>query len=220
VDPGHARAVQSILGDSAWVGGTRRFARELRRVGTRHDSLLLVGTPTDEPWHMTAHLADEARLAGLPELTPTLVRHCVPLGAPPHLSVDLSRLQAAHRGDTLLVVAPDEPGEGLLQRLDDARRHGATLFALDCDDEDLGAVAHESLTVAPLDAEVHRRDATVLRPEGPFLPADLGAAFEMAQHLVTVAVCDSAPAAGRRAGFRDRLARLLDVISGPQEPTP
>ena len=27
--------------------------------------------PTEEPWHLTAHLSDEARLSGIPELAPT-----------------------------------------------------------------------------------------------------------------------------------------------------
>jgi len=50
---------------------------------TGHDvgGLLIVGVPTEEPWHLTAHLDDQARLAREPQLAPVLVRHRVPPGA-------------------------------------------------------------------------------------------------------------------------------------------
>ena len=109
--------------------------------------LLLVGTPTQEPWHLAAHLDDESRYAGLPTLSPTLVRWSPPPGAPPHLSYGLDRLEAADRGETLFVVAPDDPTEGLLERLADARRSGATLLTIDTGDADLAGLAHDRLIV-------------------------------------------------------------------------
>jgi len=151
-----------------------------------------VGTPTYEPWHVTAHLDDEARLAGIPELAPTLVRWAAPAGAPPHLSVGLARLEAAQRGETVFVVADDTAPVPLLERVDDARRVGATILALDEGDPELDALAHEALAV----------------------PESLS--FDSGQHLVSAAAGerDAARTAGAR-GLRARLARLLDTVSGP-----
>lgn len=153
----------------------------------------MVGTPTYEPWHVTAHLDDEARLAGIPELTPTLVRWAPPAGAPPHLSVGLARLEAAQRGETLFVVADDSAPVPLLERVNDARRVGATILALDEGDPELDALAHEALAV----------------------PESLS--FDAGQHLVSAAAGERDPGAGatRRQSLRERLARLLDTVSGP-----
>jgi hypothetical protein len=193
VDVERTRALRELLGDTDWVTRSRVLARGLRRATP--GGLLLVGTRQYEPWHVTAHLADEARAAGLPGLAPTLVRHAVPPGAPAHLSVDLSRIEQADRRDTLFVVAPLSVDEGLLTRLVDARRGGATLLSLDRGDPELGSLAHERFEVAPSE----------VLPE-----ADL--AFATAQHLVSVAAGEFPvrPA----GGVRDRLARLLDAISG------
>ena len=152
----------------------------------------MVGTPDYEPWHVTAHLDDEARLAGIPELAPTLVRWAAPAGAPPHLSVGLARLEAAQRGETVFVVADDTAPVPLLERVDDARRVGATILALDEGDPELDALAHEALAV----------------------PESLS--FDAGQHLVSAAAGerDAARTAGAR-GLRARLARLLDTVSGP-----
>jgi hypothetical protein len=154
--------------------------------------LLVVGTPAYEPWHVTAHLDDEARLAGIPELAPTLVRWAPPAGAPPHLAVGLARLEAARRGETLFVVAEDSAPVPLLERVNDARRVGATILALDEGDPELDALAHEALAV----------------------PESLS--FDAGQHLVSAAAGerDAARTAGAR-GLRARLARLLDAVSGP-----
>lgn len=153
----------------------------------------MVGTPTYEPWHVTAHLDDEARLAGIPELTPTLVRWAPPEGAPPHLAVGLARLEAARRGETLFVVAEDTAPVPLLERVNDARRVGATILALDEGDPELDALAHEALAV----------------------PGSLS--FDAGQHLVSAAAGERDPVAGatRRQSLRERLARLLDTVSGP-----
>jgi hypothetical protein len=192
VDVERTRALRELLFETEWVSRSRSLARSLRRATP--GGLLLVGTPEYEPWHVTAHLADEARAAGLPGLAPILVRHQVPVGAPPHLSVDLSRLEQADRRDTLFVVAPQAAGEGLLTRLEDARRSGATLLSLDRGDLELGSLAHDRFEVAPSD----------LLPE-----ADL--AFSTAQHLVSLAAGEFPV---RPSGVRDRLAKLLDTISG------
>jgi hypothetical protein len=156
--------------------------------------LLLVGTEEYEPWHLAAHLVDEAAWSGTPELTPTLVRHRVRAGDPAHLSTGLGRIEAARRGETLLVVAPDPPGEGLLERVHDARSAGATVLALDAGDHDLQALAHEALTVPP----------------SPDLDLDT------VQHLVSASTGEnSLPAARGRRRFRDRLSRLADQLTAP-----
>ena len=192
MDVEHTRALRDLLAHTDWMSRSRAVARGLRRATP--GGLLLVGTPDYEPWHVTAHLAEEARAVGLPGLLPTLVRHEVPAGAPAHLAVDLSRLAAAGRQDTLFVVAPRSAGEGLLSRLADARKAGATLLALDRGEQELASLAHERFEVLAQD----------VLPE-----ADL--AFSTAQHLVSLAAAEFPV---RPAGVRDRVARFLDAISG------
>jgi hypothetical protein len=193
-------ALRVLLAPTGWLDQTRYFARALRDCSRTPQGLLVVGTPQDEPWHMTAHLADEARLSELPELAPTLVRWAPPPGAPAHLRVGLDRLAATDRSETLLVVSPQAASEELLERVSDVRRAGATILALDRGDPELGALAHEALAV----------------PEGT---APLS--FDAAQHLVTAAAGDP-PAGVRRSrppsaglSLRDRLAQLLNTVSGP-----
>ena len=124
---------------------------------------------------MTAHLDDESRYAGIPELAPTLVRWAPEPDAPPHLSVGLDRLRAATRAETLLVVSGQLAPAELLERVHDVRRAGATVFALDQEDPELDGLAHESLPVSPVTAPV---------------------SFDAAQHLVSSAVAgDGGPAA-------------------------
>jgi len=198
-------ALRVLLGPTGWLERTRYFARALRQTARTPAGLLIVGTPQDEPWHMTAHLADEARLADLPGLAPVLLRWAPRPGGPAHLSIGIDRLEAVVRGETLLVVSPTAVPASLLERLDDARRTGAAIFALDRDDSELEAVAHESLPV----------------PSGA---APLS--FDAAQHLVSAAAgerdrrragrhgsADGLPQAPR-AGLRSRLARMLDAVSG------
>lgn len=134
------------LEPGGWPDAARRFARSLRSAGHEPGRLLVVGTAEDEPWHLTAHLADAARWRSLPALQPTLVRWHVPAAAPPHLSVGLDAVHSAARGTTVLVAAPTAAGDDrLLERLDDARRGGATLFALSGGCGPLDELAHESL---------------------------------------------------------------------------
>ena len=61
-------ALRALLGPSGWMEQTQEFSRALRVSARTPGGLLLVGTPDDEPWHLTAHLDDESRLAGIPGL--------------------------------------------------------------------------------------------------------------------------------------------------------
>ncbi|GHH34154.1 hypothetical protein [Streptomyces candidus] len=189
--------LREVLAGTEWLGATRRFAGVLRASVERQDSgLLLVGTERYEPWHLAAHLQDEAAWSGLPALAPTLVRHEVRAADPAHLSVGLGRLAAAGRGETLLVVAPEEAGAGLLERVDDVRRAGATVLALGGEDEhgELASLAHESLTV----------------------PAEGEVGLDTVQHLVSAAAGENT-VPGVRGGrrWRDRLARAADRLMAP-----
>ncbi|MET7796638.1 hypothetical protein [Streptomyces decoyicus] len=199
--------LREVLAGTEWVQATRRFAGTLRGAVAPHGGgLLLVGSAAYEPWHLAAHLDDEAAWSGLPELSPTLVRHRVPGGAPPHLAVGLGRLAAAGRGETLLVVTPEQPGAGLLERVHDARRNGATVLALDGGDRDLHALAHDALAAPPA------------VPDGADeAPADLD--LDTVQHLVSAAAGEnSLPAPRGHRRFRDRLARLADGLTAPPPP--
>ncbi|MEU5434786.1 hypothetical protein AB0G73_15615 [Streptomyces sp. NPDC020719] len=187
--------LREVLAGTEWLRGTRRFAGVLRSSVVPHGGgLLLVGTEEYEPWHLAAHLTDEAAWSGVAELTPTLVRHHVEPGRGPHLSVGLGRLEAAGRGETLLVVAPDRPAPGLLERMHDARRAGATVLALDGGDREVRGLVHESLTVEP-GGEVD---------------------LDMVQHLVSAAAGENGlPVQRGRRRFRDRLSRLADQLTSP-----
>ena len=234
VDAYQVATLRALLAPTGWLDRTRAFARGLRKATRTPGGLLLVGTPEEEPWHLTAHLDEESRLAGIPELMPTLVRWRVPAGAPAHLRVGLERLEAARRGETLFVVTPATAPVPLLERVSDARRVGATIFALDQGDPELDALAHEAMTIAP----------------GPGVPGLM--TFGIAQHLISAAcgeLGDGGTAADREfgvasqavhetpeslesragqpgmpgyqryrpgvRGLRDRVAHLLDVVSGP-----
>lgn len=188
--------LREVLAGTEWLGATRRFAGALRASAVAHGGgLLLVGTPQYEPWHLAAHLVDEAAWSGTPELAPTLVRHDARASDPAHLAVGLGRLAAARRGETLLVVSPGEgPGAPLLERVHDARRAGATVLALGAGEGDLTAMAHETLAV----------------PEGSELDLDT------VQHLVSAAAGENAVPSGRgRRRFRDRLSRLAESLTAP-----
>ncbi|MGV9562948.1 hypothetical protein [Streptomyces sp. NPDC003480] len=190
--------LREVLAGTEWPGATRRFAGTLRGSVVSHGGgLLLVGTEEYEPWHLAAHLVDEAAWSGTPELSPTLVRHAARTSDPAHLAVGLGRLSAARRGETLLVVSPAAPEAGLLERVHDARRAGATVLALESGDRDLQALAHEALTV----------------------PADTDLDLDTVQHLVSAAAGENVlPAPRGRRRFRDRLSRLADHLTSPPPP--
>ena len=189
MDRDQIEALRDLLAPTHWLSQSRAFAASLRSAGHREGGLLVVGTPTVEPWHLTAHLADEARWAGLPDLSPTLVRWNPPPDAPPHLAVGLSRLEHAAKGETVFVVAPDAAPDALLERVADARRDGAVVLSLDSDDANLHGLAHDVLSV----------------------PHDDPVNFEIISHLVSAAA--GQPRMSRR-GARGRLAALLDSIAG------
>jgi len=184
--------LREVLAATGWLERTGEFGRALRMNARTPGGLLLVGTPAEDPWHLAAHLDDESRLASLPGLAPTLVRWSPPADAPPHLRVGLDRLEAARRGETLFVVAEEAAPDPLLERVDDARRTGAVILALEGGDKELQGLAHEALTVSATEPLV---------------------SFDGAQHLVSMAAGQQ-PERARR-GLRTRLARLLDTISGP-----
>ncbi len=217
--------LRDVLSSTGWVDRTRGFARSLRRSTDHGDGLLLVGTPTHEPWHLAAHLDDESRYAGIPTLSPTLVRWSPPPGAPEHLSIGLDRIVAARRGETLFVVAPDDPTEQLLERLADARRTGATLLTIDGGDGDLAGLAHDQLIVPTrgLTAAGEPSGLAVALEGFGLGDVDLSlpeVSFDTVQHLVSAAagedeILRTAPSGGSgRRGFRDRLAGALDAIQG------
>jgi hypothetical protein len=186
--------LREALSATGWLERTRAFARAMRRSTRDEGGLMLLGTPDDEPWHLAAHLDDESRFNAIPELTPTLVRWAPPADAPPHLRVGLDRLAAARRGETLLVVTEEAAPVPLLERVDDARRTGATILSVDTGDRELEDLAHDTLLVPAQERLV---------------------TFDGAQHLVSAAAGEPIADAGGRVGLRDRLARLLDTISGP-----
>ncbi|HVB44537.1 MAG TPA: hypothetical protein VNF47_17815 [Streptosporangiaceae bacterium] len=214
MDSAQVEALRALLAPSGWLERTRHFAGALHRRARTPHGLLVVGTPVHEPWHMTAHLADESRLAGLPELAPTLVRWNPPPGAPRHLSIGIDRIEQAGAKETLLVVGPDPAPASLLERVADARKAGTAIFALDQGDQELESLAHESLAIRPAQDPV---------------------SFDGAQHLISLAIgesgrwagpgrCDLGPRAaepvrtGTRGSLRGQLARLLDAVSGAQQP--
>ncbi|MFJ4694791.1 hypothetical protein [Streptomyces sp. NPDC088766] len=186
--------LRDVLAGTQWLGATRRFAGVLRGSVVSHGGgLLLVGTAAYEPWHLAAHLVDEAAWSGTPELAPTLVRHGARPWDPAHLAVGLGRIEAARRGETLLVVAP-EGDAPLLERVSDARRTGVTVLVLGPGGGELTDLAHETLAV----------------PDGSELDLDT------VQHLVSAAAGERtvpSPRGPRR--LRDRLSRLAESLTAP-----
>ena len=200
VDSARVLLLREALAQSGWVERTRSFSGALRGVSGA-GRLLLVGTPDQEPWHLAAHLDDESRLSGLAQISPTLVRWAPPVDAPPHLSVTMSRLEAVSRGETVFVVAPDAPPESLLERVADARRTGATILSIDDGDDDLGAMAHDRIVVPT------STDARIVVSSQ--MPVELD--IDAVSHLVSVAAGESFS----RGSMRDRVARMLERLSGP-----
>ena len=183
--------LRALLAPTGWLERTRAFALGLRQATRSQGGLLLVGTPDEEPWHLTAHLDEESRMSGAPELAPTLLRWSPPPDAPPHLRIDLTRLDEVRPGETLFVVGSQAAPDALLERVHSVRKV-ATILAMDQGDPELEQLAHEVLTVRPGTAPV---------------------SFDAAQHLVSSAA--GAAGESRRAGLRERLGRLLDMVSGP-----
>nr|WP_308210105.1 hypothetical protein [Actinomadura madurae] len=173
VDAEQITMLREVLSTTGWLDRTREFGRALRATSRTPGGLLLVGTPAGDPWHLAAHLDDESRLGDAPGLAPTLVRWRPPADAPGHLRIGLERLEAARRGETLFVVAEEDAPVPLLERVDDARRTGATVLALEGGDRELRGLAHEALTVPPgeallsFDGAQHLVSAAARRGAGP-----------------------------------------------------
>lgn len=233
MDADQVATLRALLANSGWLERAGILGRALRTRTTTQGGLLVVGTPAEEPWHLTAHLDEESRLSGIAELMPTLVRWAPPPGAPPHLAVGLSRLEEARRGETLFVVAPDAAPAPLLERVNDARHVGATILALDQGDSELEGLAHEFLVVPGIpSAGAADKARAILSGEalsGETLSAETLSAgpdrdgraglltFDSAQHLVSAAAGERDAAATSRGirSLRGRLARFLDAVSGP-----
>jgi hypothetical protein len=140
---GFRRLLRALHLDDA----SAEFAAALGSGSQSRGSLLVVGTPVNEPWHFVAHMAEEAQSSGRPDLVPTWVRWTPPGNAPAHLAVTMGRLSAVRRDDTVLVIAPDRADERLLDRVDDARRFGGRIMTLHREDHDLTQLSHETLVV-------------------------------------------------------------------------
>jgi hypothetical protein len=201
VDSQRARLLREVLASTGWAERTTAFANTMRRSTRTPGGLLLVGTPQEEPWHLAAHLDDESRYSGIAEISPTLVRWAPPKDAPAHLAIGLDRIEATRRGETVFVVAPEAAPEQLLERVADARRIGATVLSIDGGDHELDDLAHERLVVTSSGLVVPDDDTRA----APVVD------FEVVQHLVSVAAGE----ATRRMSMRERLSRMLEVVSGP-----
>ncbi|WP_405799794.1 hypothetical protein [Streptomyces sp. NBC_01506] len=210
--------LREVLAGTRWPAATRRFAASLRSsVVPNGGGLLLVGTQAYEPWHLAAHLVDEAAWSGRPELAPLLVRHRVRPADPAHLAVGLGRLEGAGRGETLLLVAPERPDGGLLERVHDARRAGATVLSLGSGDPEVVGLAHDALTIAPdVRAAGGEREGEAEGEGTVGTDAADGVDLDMVQHLVSAAAGEnSLPTTRGRLRFRDRLSRLADQLTSP-----
>lgn len=174
----------------AWLAEADDFAAALRAAPRRAGGLLLVGAEQAEPWHMAAHLSDEARMAGLGQLSPTLVQRAPRADAPAHLAAGLDRISSAERGEAVLIVAADDPDALVLERVDDARRRGARILALGQRTPLADGLAHDSLSV----------------PEIAEAPT-----FDGAQHLVSSAAVELRP-----RGLLLRLRRWVETSNGPR----
>jgi len=220
VDLGRVLVLRELLASSGWVERTQSFARTMRRSTKDPGGLLLVGTPDVEPWHLAAHLDDEARISGVAELSPTLIRYAPPADAPTHLSFTLQRLEQAKRGETVFVVSEDNAPSSLLERAWDARKTGATVLSIDGGDTELQQVAHESLTVVAHEVQPVRYDVSQLVDSSPAPGTESNetgdtVTFDTVQHLVSVAAGEVALYPSQR-GIKQRLAHLLETISGPR----
>ena len=125
------------------------------------------------------------------------------------------------------MVAENAPPDTLLERIDDVRRRGTTIFSIDNGSKDLASLSHESLVPELLvpnsfgagwvshpvgqdhDEPDHGRHAV---PEETLTALrDAVAGFEMTQHLVSLAVADDDVLQPR---WRLRLRNFIERVSG------
>ncbi|MET9313044.1 hypothetical protein ABZX12_14540 [Kribbella sp. NPDC003505] len=218
MDLTRASLLREMLTGTELGSRTTQFGYALRRFTTRRSGLMLLGPVDEEPWHLTAHLDDELHRAGIEDLRPSLVRWAPPPDAPPHLAIGLDRLRDAGRGESLLVVAEDAPGETLLERISDVRRRGTTIFSIGNGDNELTSLSHETLVPELLipdgfgwtSRELYDEPQTALTEVEP----QTAEGFETAQHLVSLAAADEE--AGQ-PGWRRRLRNAIERLGG--EPT-
>jgi hypothetical protein len=218
VDLTRASLLREMLSGTELGSRTTEFAHSLRRFTTRTGGLMLFGPADDEPWHLTAHLDDELHRAGVEDIRPALIRWAPPPDAPPHLSIGLDRLRDAGRGESLLVVAEEDPADTLLERVNDVRRRGTTIFSIGNGDKELMSLSHESLVPELLVPDgfgwTSRRieaDHDEPQPAMTDLEPRTAEGFEMAQHLVSLAAADED--AGQPA-WRRRLRAAIERLSG------
>jgi hypothetical protein len=232
VDLTKASLLREMLTGTELGSRTTQFAHSLRRFTTRTGGLMLFGPAEDEPWHLTAHLDDELHRVGIDDIRPALVRWSPPPDAPPHLSIGLDRLREAGRGESLLVVAENTPADNLLERIDDVRRRGTTIFSIDNGSKDLAALSHESLVpgllvpatfgtgwvTRPIDQDHDEPDHDELDHGRHAVPdealtalREAVAGFEMTQHLVSLAVADEDVT---QPAWRRRLRTFIERLSG------
>ena len=158
---------------------SRRFAQILggRRRSAR---LIVVGTEEAEPWHFTAHLAEQAKRCGRNDLAPTLLRWNVSPGSPRHLAMPMECLTRVSPTETVLVVSPYGESEALLNRVEDARRLGARILAIHPEGSELLDLSHDGLPIGSWasghEIEVGQHLVTSLAPlqargNGPVAPA-------------------------------------------------
>lgn len=217
MDLTRASLLREMLSGTELGSRTTEFAYSLRRFTTRRSGLMLFGPVDDEPWHLTAHLDDELHRAGIEDFRPSLVRWAPPPDAPPHLAIGLDRLRDAGRGESLLVVAEDNPADTLLERISDVRRRGTTIFSIGNGDKELASLSHETIVPELLVPDGFGWTSRALEYDHdepqPALtevePQTEG--FEMAQHLVSLAAADED--AGR-PHWRRRLRNAIERLSG------
>ncbi|GAA1537837.1 hypothetical protein GCM10009741_45750 [Kribbella lupini] len=227
VDLTKASLLREMLTGTELGSRTTSFAHSLRRYTTRRGGLMLFGPPEDEPWHLTAHLDDELHRAGVEDVRPSLVRWAPPPDAPPHLAIGLDRLRDSGKGESLLIVSEANPADTLLERVEDVRRRGTTIFSIDNGNRDLASLSHESLVpellvpaglgswtthpVVPDRGDEVLADREPLSEETLTALQEAVAGFEMTQHLVSLAAAD--PDAGQ-AGWRRSLRNFIERIGG------
>jgi len=196
MDLSRAQLLRDVLEGTGLLEETDEFASALRHSTRAPRGLLIAGPADDEPWHLTAHLDDEARHAGNQLMRPTLLRWNVRPGDPAHLAIGMDRLVETRRGESVLVVAETAAAPDLaplLERVTDARRRGAAVFALQDRQSELADVASETITLDDF-------------PTGLLT-------FDNSQHLLSLAVGRAELTRGK-PGIRARLGRLLDAWAG------
>jgi hypothetical protein len=215
MDAARAHLLREMLSGDPFISETDAFASGLTGAVRTPGGLLVVGTAQHDPWHLTAHLDDEARFSGAEDLVPTLVRWAPPADAPAHLSIGYERIAAARRGEALLVSTPDDADDDALERIADARRTGATVFAVTTNERaQLIGVAHDTLIVPSTPLWTPGSDALSTNDEEKVSFVAESDIFDTSSHLIAVASGERMRRPGRVGTLRARLTRLVDGVTG------